>query len=99
MFTKPYTPQHNFVCERKNKPVVEMVRCMLEDARLPKFLWAKSMKVVCHKLKRTPSEPLRAMKTLELWYINKPNGSHHVYVCQDLVHIHQKKTYHFYIYI
>ena len=38
--TTPYTPEYNGVAERKNHTIVEVVRAMLHDQRLPKFLWA-----------------------------------------------------------
>jgi len=32
----PYTPQQNGVSERKNRTIMEMVRCMLHEKGLPK---------------------------------------------------------------
>ena len=39
--TTPYTPEQNGVAERKNRMIVDTVRAMLHDQRLPKFLWAE----------------------------------------------------------
>eukprot|EP00253_Pinus_taeda_P027015 PITA_27015 len=38
--TTPYTPEQNGVAERKNRTIVEVVRTMLHDQGLLKFLWA-----------------------------------------------------------
>ena len=35
----PYTPKQNDLAERKNKSIVESTRAMLQDQKLPKFLW------------------------------------------------------------
>eukprot|EP00253_Pinus_taeda_P014774 PITA_14774 len=40
--TIPYTPEQNGVAERNNRTIMEAVRAMLHDQRLPKFLWAKA---------------------------------------------------------
>ena len=37
-FTTPYTPQQNGVCERKNKTVMEMARCLLFEKKIPNKL-------------------------------------------------------------
>nr|GFB17254.1 hypothetical protein [Tanacetum cinerariifolium] len=37
--TPPYTLQHNGVSERRNKTLLDMVRCMMSQTTLPKFFW------------------------------------------------------------
>jgi len=39
--TAPYTPQQNGVSERKNRTIMEMVRCMLHEKGLPKEYWTE----------------------------------------------------------
>lgn len=41
--TPPYTPQLNGIAERKNRSLVEMARCMLLDANLPKTFWGEAI--------------------------------------------------------
>lgn len=41
--TSGYSPQQNGVAERKNRSLTEMSRCMLNEANLPKFLWAEAI--------------------------------------------------------
>lgn len=35
----PYNPQQNGVAERKNRTIMEVVKAMLHDQKLPKFVW------------------------------------------------------------
>ena len=39
----PKTPEQNGVAERTNKTLVEVVRSMLADARLPHRFWAEAL--------------------------------------------------------
>jgi len=39
--TTPYTLEQNGVAERKNRTIVDAIRTMLHDKKLPKFLWAE----------------------------------------------------------
>ncbi|KAL6342738.1 hypothetical protein AAG906_016572 [Vitis piasezkii] len=38
-YTMPNTPQHNGVVERRNRTLLDMMRCMLSNSSLPKFIW------------------------------------------------------------
>ena len=42
-FTVPKTPQQNGVAEWMNRTLVEVVRSMLSDAKLPKIFWAEAI--------------------------------------------------------
>lgn len=44
--TTPYTPQQNGVSERRNRSIMEMVRCMLHEKNLPKTFWAEAANTV-----------------------------------------------------
>ena len=39
--TAPYSPQSNGVSERKNRTLVDMVKCMLSSSGLPEQWWEK----------------------------------------------------------
>jgi hypothetical protein len=41
-FTVPYNPQQNGMAERMNRTLTEMVRCMLQDAKMDKTYWAEA---------------------------------------------------------
>nr|GEX66793.1 ribonuclease H-like domain-containing protein [Tanacetum cinerariifolium] len=42
------TPQQNGVAERKNKTLIETVRTMLADLKLPTTFWAKAVNTACY---------------------------------------------------
>ena len=42
-FTVPETPQQNGVAERFNRTLVEMGRCLLIEAKLPKSYWVRAL--------------------------------------------------------
>ncbi|RDX65900.1 hypothetical protein CR513_55397, partial [Mucuna pruriens] len=41
--TPPKTPQLNGLAERMNRTLIERVRCMLSEARLPKHFWGEAL--------------------------------------------------------
>ncbi|WVZ80241.1 hypothetical protein U9M48_027733 [Paspalum notatum var. saurae] len=47
-FSSPYVPQENRVVERKNRTLVEMVRTMLDEHRIPRKFWAKAINTACY---------------------------------------------------
>ena len=47
-FTVPETPQQNGVAERFNRTLVEMGRCLLIQAKLPKKYWVRALDTAMH---------------------------------------------------
>ena len=47
-FTVPETPQQNGVAERFNRTLVEMGRCLLIQAKLPKKYWVRALDTATH---------------------------------------------------
>jgi transposase InsO family protein len=43
-FSTSYTPQQNGVAERKNRTLMNMVRCLLVEGKMPRNLWAEAAK-------------------------------------------------------
>jgi transposase InsO family protein len=41
--TAAYTPQQNGVAERKNRTIMNMVRCMLTEKLVPKEFWPEAV--------------------------------------------------------
>ena len=49
-FTPSYTPQLNGVAERKNRTIMDMVRCMLIDSKLSLEFWGEASKCATYIL-------------------------------------------------
>ncbi|GKE60928.1 retrotransposon protein, putative, ty1-copia subclass, partial [Tanacetum coccineum] len=62
--TRPYTPQHNGVSERRNRTLLDMVRSMMSQTTLPKSFWDYALEsaasilnmVLAKKVDKTPYE-------------------------------------------
>lgn len=50
-----YTPQQNRVAERKNRTVMNMVRSLLFERRVPKTFWPEAVNWTVHILNRSPT--------------------------------------------
>ena len=54
-----YTSQQNCVSERRNRTIVELVRTMMNEKRLPKYFWVEAMDTEIHILNRCPTKALK----------------------------------------
>ncbi|MCO5549447.1 hypothetical protein L7F22_002918 [Adiantum nelumboides] len=89
--TMPYTPQQNGVAERKNRSLMEMVRCMLKTKSLPHKLWMEAVACAAHVLNRCPTRALKTITPYESWYDRKPSVSYlRVFGCLAYAHIPQQ---------
>ena len=61
----PKTPQQNGVSERKNRSLIEKVRCMISDSGLPKTFWAEALNTANHVINRSPSAAIDNMTPYE----------------------------------
>ena len=50
--TMPYSSQQNRVSERKNRTILNMVRCMLKDKNMPKEFWEEAIACAIYLLNR-----------------------------------------------
>lgn len=90
--TTAYTPQQNGVAERKNRTILNMVRCLLEEKNMPKMLWPDAVKWTCHVLNRSPTASLKNKTPEECWSDLKPNVEYFkVFGCVGNVHIPDAK--------
>lgn len=71
-FTVPKTPQQNGVAERKNRTLIEMVRCMLNSSGIHKQYWGEAVNTANHILNRLPTKGIKATP-YEIWHNKKPN--------------------------
>ncbi|KAJ9567237.1 hypothetical protein OSB04_003203 [Centaurea solstitialis] len=69
--TSPFTPQQNGLAERKNRTLVEMVNCMLNQSGLPTNLWGEALLTACHIHNRITSRVIPT-SPYELWKVRKP---------------------------
>ncbi|GKE69873.1 putative ribonuclease H-like domain-containing protein [Tanacetum coccineum] len=51
-FSVAKTPQQNGVAERRNRTLIDVVRTMLVDSKLPTTFWAKAVNTACYVLNR-----------------------------------------------
>lgn len=70
-FTSPYTPQLNGVAERKNRTLIEMVRCMLNEANLPREFWGEAVTTANYLQNRLLTSSINKTP-YELWYGKRP---------------------------
>ncbi|KAK2426825.1 hypothetical protein QL285_025456 [Trifolium repens] len=56
--TAAYTPQQNGIAERKNRTLLEMVRCMITSKDIPKRFWPEAVNWANYVLNRSPAAAL-----------------------------------------
>ena len=59
------TPQHNGVAERLNRTLLEKVRAMLHESKLPRPLWGEAVRHAVWLKNRTPTKALEGGTPLE----------------------------------
>ena len=62
-----HTPQQNGVAERRNKTLMEKVRCMLSNAPLAKSFWVEVTSTSCYLINRSPSVAIKKKTPQEVW--------------------------------
>ncbi|KAK9931773.1 hypothetical protein M0R45_019037 [Rubus argutus] len=87
-FTTAYTPQQNGVTERKNRTVMNMVRCMLSEKRIPKTFWPEAANWAIYVLNRCPTLVVKDATPQEAWSGVKPSVEHlKVFWCVCHIHV------------
>lgn len=86
--TARYTPQQNGVAERKNRTVLDMVRCMLKSKNLPKSFWAEAVACAVYVLNRCPTKSVRDKTPEEAWSERRPSIRHlKIFGCLAYAHV------------
>jgi len=84
----PDTPEHNGRAERANSTIMEMVRCMLFDARLEQRFWGYAALTAVHIINRLPGSTNSNKTPFEIWFGVQPSLSHlGVFGCTAYRHI------------
>ncbi|CAL8151793.1 unnamed protein product [Prunus armeniaca] len=90
--TAVYTPQQNRVVERKNRTVMNMVRCILSEKKIPKTFWSEAVNWTTYVLNRSPTLVIKNQTPEEAWSGNTPSIEHfRVFGCVPHVHISDVK--------
>lgn len=74
--TTTYTPQQNGVAERKNRTVMNMVRSMLSEKKIPKTFRPEAVNWTVYVLNRSPTLAVKGMTPEETWSGMKPSVEH-----------------------
>lgn len=77
----PRTLEHNEIAKRRNRTLLDIVRCMLSNSTLLDFLWGEALRTPVY-MNQVPSKSMP--KTLyELWSRKRPSLRHfHVWGCR-----------------
>lgn len=90
--TTAYTPQQNGVAERKSRTILNMVRCVLEEKKMPTSFWLEAVRWTCHILNRSPTSAVKNKTPEECWSGIKPNVDYfRVFGCVGNVHVPNAK--------
>ena len=87
-YTMPGSPNQNGVVERRNRTLMDMVRSMHSNSKLPESLWTEALKTAVYILNRVPTKVV--LKTpFELWKGWKPSLWHiHIWGCSYEVRVY-----------
>lgn len=90
--TASYTPQQNGVAERKNRTIMNMVRCLLCDKQVPNRVWPEAVKWTAHVINRSPTLVTKDKTPEEMWSGVKPKVDYfRVFGCLAHVHVPDQK--------
>jgi len=76
------TPQMNGIAERINRTLMDLVRSMLKDAKLPKMFWAEAVTAAAYIRDRVGHSSIKGDVPLAIWTGRTPSVQHlKVYGC------------------
>ncbi|KAH9716240.1 hypothetical protein KPL71_021389 [Citrus sinensis] len=86
------TPQQNGLAERMNRTLMDKVRSMMIQAKLPKNLWAEILNTTRYLVNLSPSTAIEFKTPFELWYGKQASYRDlKVFGCLAYAHISQGK--------
>ena len=86
--TVPHTPEQNGVAEKSNHTLMESVRAMLADSKLPHKFWAEALSTAVFLRNQSPTKALQNVTPYEAWYSRKPDVSClRIFGCSAYAHI------------
>ena len=72
----PKTPEQNGLAERKNRSLVESIRCMISDSGVSKQFWGEALSTANYVINRSPSSALGDKTPFEALHNRKPSVKH-----------------------
>ena len=88
------TPQQNGLVERMNRTILERVRSMLSNAKLPTSFWAEAVNTAVYLINRCPSSAIEFKTPMEKWSKHAPDLSNlKVFGCTSYVHVNEGKLH------
>ena len=85
--TAAYTPQQNGVAERRNRTIMNMVRCLLHEKEMPRSLWPDAARWTAHVLNRSLTKAVSDKVPEERWSGIKPKVAY-FRVFGSVAHVH-----------
>lgn len=90
-FTAPYTPEQNGVAERRNRYLLEMVRCMLLDSDMSKCYWGEAVVTAAFIQNHLTTRSTNKIP-IEIWEGKQANKiKFEIFGSLSLVHIPKEK--------
>ncbi|KAI4334662.1 hypothetical protein L6164_013380 [Bauhinia variegata] len=84
----PKTPQLNGLAEKMNRTLIERVRCLLSEAKLPGSFWGEALYTAAHVINLSPAVALQSDVPDRVWYGKDVSYDHlHVFGCKAFVHV------------
>lgn len=91
-YTMPNSPEQNGLAKRKNRDLMEAVRAMLIDAKLPNTYWGEAVMTATYLQYRLLAKT-RSQTPYELWFGEKLNVSHlRIFECHAYSHIPREQN-------
>lgn len=63
----PRNPEQNGVCERLNRTILNMSRCLIMESNLEKDLWGEAVRISAYIINRLPTKATNKIPA-EIWY-------------------------------
>lgn len=90
--TAAFTSQQDGVAERKNRTIMDMVRCLLLEKGVPKRFWGEAASWTTHILNRCPTAAINYKTPQECWTGLKPSVEHFkIFGCVGYAHVPSQK--------
>ena len=86
--TPPKTPQLNGLAERMNRTLMERVRCLLSEAKLPNSFWGEALLTAAHVINLSPVVALQSDVPNIFLYVKDVSYDHlRLFCCKTFVDV------------